>query len=169
MLKILQKARPTALRHLPHTHRIDLQWLFGVCSNPHVCMRYVGTLQQVADLMSKALNKPETWFHLFEIAQIRGGLTSEAKAGKPQIVGKALAIQSDSCDVCNVILCSNSVPAAGEAFRRQQNVVSFLYLSPMFAFSLALCFLQFRRCSASSLPSLLAAVIFGKPLLRRSD
>ena len=104
VIKIVQKARSTALRHLPRTHRIDLQWLFEVCSNPHVCMRYVGTLQQVADLMTKALNKPETWFHLLEIAQIRGGLTSEAKAVKTQIAGKALAIQSNSCDSCGFIV-----------------------------------------------------------------
>ena len=104
VIKIVQKARSTALRHLPRTHRIDLQWLFEVCSNPHVCMRYVGTLQQVADLMTKALNKPETWFHLLEIAQIRGGLTSEAKAVKTQIAGKALAIQSNECDSCGFIV-----------------------------------------------------------------
>ena len=84
VIKIVQKARSTALRHLPRTHRIDLQWLFEVCSNPHVCMRYVGALQQVADLMTKALNKPETWLHLLGITQIRPGITSEANAGKPQ-------------------------------------------------------------------------------------
>jgi hypothetical protein len=92
VIKIIQKARSMALRHLPRAHRIDLQWLFEVCSNPRVQMRYVGTLQQIADLMTKALNKPETWSHLLDIAQIRGGITSEAKTGKP-----LAALLPDAC------------------------------------------------------------------------
>ncbi len=41
-IKIIKKARSMALRHLPRTHRIDLNWLFEVCSNPRVDLRYVG-------------------------------------------------------------------------------------------------------------------------------
>ena len=53
VIKIIKKARSMALRHLPRTHRIDVHWLFGVCSNPMVRMRYVNAKQQVADLMTK--------------------------------------------------------------------------------------------------------------------
>ena len=67
-----------ALRHLPRGQRIDVQWLFEVCANPRVRMLHVNTGQQVADLMTKALNNPQTWEHLLDIAQIRGGIMSEA-------------------------------------------------------------------------------------------
>ena len=77
VIKIVKKARSMALRHLPRTHRIDLQWLFEVCSNPRIRMLYVNTKQQIADLMTKALNNPQTWEHLLDIAQIRGGITAE--------------------------------------------------------------------------------------------
>ena len=40
-------------------------------------MLYVNTKQQIADLMTKALNNPQTWEHLLDIAQIRGGITVE--------------------------------------------------------------------------------------------
>ena len=101
VIKIIQKARSMALRHLPRTHRIDLQWLFEVCSNPRVHFRYVGTLRQVADLMTKALNKPETWAHLLDISQIRSGQTS-ANTGKPS--GAALSLSSACCQDCGFVL-----------------------------------------------------------------
>jgi hypothetical protein len=41
VIKIIKKARSMALRHLPRTHRIDVQWLFEVCSHPRVRMLYV--------------------------------------------------------------------------------------------------------------------------------
>jgi hypothetical protein len=107
VIKIIQKARSMALRHLPRTHRIDLQWLFEVCSNPRVHVRYVGTLQQVADLMTKALNKPETWAHLLDISQIRSGLTS-ANTGKPS--GAALNLSSACCQDCGFVVHGNSCP-----------------------------------------------------------
>ena len=36
VIKIIKKARAMALRHLPWTHRVDLHWLFEVCSNPRI-------------------------------------------------------------------------------------------------------------------------------------
>ena len=106
VIKIVQKARSMALRHLPRTHRIDPQWLFEVCSNPRVQMRYVGTLQQIADLMT---NKPETWSHLLDIAQIRGGLTSEDKTtGKP--TGTALGLSDACCIDCGFVTYGDQCP-----------------------------------------------------------
>ena len=105
VIKIIQKARSMALRHLPRTHRIDLQWLFEVCSNPRVHVRYVGTPQQVAGLMTKALNKPETWAHLLDISQIRSGPTS-ANTGKPS--GAAFNLSSACCQDCGFVVHGDS-------------------------------------------------------------
>ena len=107
VIKIIKKARSMALRHLPRTHRIDLNWLFEVCSNPRVNLRYVGTKQQIADLMTKALNKPETWQHLLDISQIRAGPTGPSKQ---QTQHKALVSTSDSCADCGFIMCSGCCP-----------------------------------------------------------
>ena len=68
VIKIVQKARSMALRHLPRAHRIDLQWLFEARSNPRMQTRYVGTLQHIADSMTKALNKLESWHRLLSRA-----------------------------------------------------------------------------------------------------
>ena len=32
VIKLVGKARSMALRHLPRTHRIDINWLFDVCA-----------------------------------------------------------------------------------------------------------------------------------------
>ena len=103
MIKICKKARSMALRHLPRTLRIDLQWLFEVCSHPGVCMLYVNTKQQIADLMTKALNNPSTWEHLLDLAQIRSGLqngagTSAALLATPP--GLSLPLSPVNCPEC---------------------------------------------------------------------
>ena len=73
VIKIIKKCRSVALRHLPRTHRIDVNWLFEVCNAPEICLRYVNTKQQIADLMTKALNSPPIWEMLLDLAQIRAG------------------------------------------------------------------------------------------------
>ena len=102
VIKLVAKARSMALRHLPRTHRIDLQWLFEVCSHPRVCMKYVNTKQQAADLMTKSLNNPQVWQHLLELAQIRSGPESvNDKAPLSRPPGLALPISSMQCTTCN--------------------------------------------------------------------
>ena len=76
-IKIFEKAKSMALRHLPRTDRIDSQWLFEVCSHPRIRMLYVNRKQQIADLRTKAINNPQTWEHLLDTAQIRGGITAK--------------------------------------------------------------------------------------------
>ena len=73
VIKIIAKARSTALRHLPRTHRIDVEWLFEVCSAPEVTMRYVNTKFQLADIMTKGMTKGDLWTSLIELTQIRKG------------------------------------------------------------------------------------------------
>jgi hypothetical protein len=116
VIKIIKKARSMALRHLPRTHRIDLHWLFEVCSNPRVRMLYVNTKQQIADLMTKSLNNPQTWEHLLDIAQIRGGIMSEA--GKPALIaappGLTMPLSMANCTECgfNTTIPSSICPCS---------------------------------------------------------
>ena len=103
MIKIIKKAKSMALRHLPRTHRIDVQWLFEVCLHPRVCMLYVNTKQQIADLMTKALNNPATWEHLLDIAQTRCGLQNEAGTSAALLAispGLSLPFAAVNCPGC---------------------------------------------------------------------
>ena len=81
VIKIIRKCRSTALRHLPRTHRIDVYWLFEVCNSPEVRLKYCNTKQQIADLMTKALNSPPVWQYLIDLAQIRAGPLPSATQG----------------------------------------------------------------------------------------
>jgi hypothetical protein len=104
VIKIVKNARSMALRHLPRTHRIDVHWLFEVCSNPRVRMLYVNTKQQVADLMTKSINNQTNWAHLLDINQIRPGI--ERAAGTlPALLatppGLSLPLSAAQCTVCN--------------------------------------------------------------------
>ena len=104
VIKLVKKARSMALRHLPRTHRIDLHWLFEVCSHPRVEMRYVNTKQQAADLMTKSLNNTEVWHHLLELAQIRPGLEKASSTIAGMLAtppGLALPVMSMQCATCN--------------------------------------------------------------------
>ena len=105
VIKLVKKARSMALRHLPRTHRIDVHWLFEVCSHERVEMRYVNTKQQAADLMTKALSNPEVWSHLLELAQIRPGIESATTKTFAALIaappGLALPLSTAQCPTCN--------------------------------------------------------------------
>ena len=104
VIKIVKKARSMALRHLPRTHRIDVQWLFEVCANPRVRMLYVNTKQQIANLMTKSLNNPQILEHLLDIAQIRPGIMSAAGIAPALLAtppGLALPLSAAQCSTCN--------------------------------------------------------------------
>ena len=122
VIKIIEEARSMALRHLPRTHRIDVHWLFEVCANPQIRMLYVNTKQQIADLMTKSLNNPQTWEHLLDIAQIRAGITSQAgNFALPALLtappGLALPLQAACCPD----FCSNTTGASGAGCLRKWN------------------------------------------------
>jgi len=68
-------------------------------------MLYVNTKQQVADLMTKALNNPQTWEHLLDIAQLRPGIMSAAATATSAALlasppGLSLPLSASRCTVC---------------------------------------------------------------------
>ena len=80
MIKIIAKERSPQLRHLHRTHRIDVHWLFEVCSSPRVLMRYVNTSYQIADIFTKAITKVDLWNSLLDLGQIRRGPVPEPQS-----------------------------------------------------------------------------------------
>ncbi len=103
VIKIISKSRSTALRHLPRTHRIEVNLLFEVCNTPEVIVRYTNTKQQIADLMTKAMTKPDVWNHFIDLAQIRRGPFPEGQreGARPTTTttttARALAVAAAAC------------------------------------------------------------------------
>ena len=59
-IKIVKKGYSAKLRHISRTHRVNLASVKKVFENPNLALNYVGTLEQVADIFTKAL-EPQKW------------------------------------------------------------------------------------------------------------
>ena len=78
VIKIVFKRRSGALRHCHRTHRVAVDWLFEVFKTTGIQIRYVRTIRQLADIYSKAIQKPETWKLLLNLNQIRNSKTLQS-------------------------------------------------------------------------------------------
>ena len=59
------------MRHVPRTHRVDLDWLFErIRTDPGVYLRYVGTKEQIGDIFTKGAFTADQWWRLCRLAQI---------------------------------------------------------------------------------------------------
>ena len=67
VITIIKKGQTLALRHLHRTHRINLDWITETCQQ-EMDLRYVGTKEQVADMMTKHFEPKK--------ADLWGGITS---------------------------------------------------------------------------------------------
>ena len=71
VIRMTVKGRSPQLRHVPRTHRADLDWLFErLRDDPGVFLRYVGTKEQIGDLLTKGSFTAQTWRDLLRLAQI---------------------------------------------------------------------------------------------------
>ena len=71
VIKMIIKGRSPNMRHVPRTHRVDLDWLFErVRTDPGVFVRYVGTKEQIGDLFTKGAFTADAWWRLCRLAQI---------------------------------------------------------------------------------------------------
>ena len=70
VIKIMLKGRTNALKHLPRTHKINLDWLVEGIRSEQVKIRYCKTSAQLADMMTKHFTKPEVWSALLHICQM---------------------------------------------------------------------------------------------------
>ena len=79
VIKMCIKGRSPNMRHVPRTHRVDLDWLFErVRADPGVFIRYVGTKEQIGDLFTKGAFSADQWWRLCRLAQI-GDITGFAR------------------------------------------------------------------------------------------
>ena len=77
VIKMCLKGRSPALRHVSRTHRVNLDWLIErIKIDPGIQMKYVGTNQQLADMLTKASFTVQKWDGMLKMHQI-------GKPGKP--------------------------------------------------------------------------------------
>ena len=69
-LKILQKGRSNALRHINRTHSVSCDLLFMIRKLEDIYVKYIDTKAQAADVLTKAFNKAEDFQRLLKITQL---------------------------------------------------------------------------------------------------
>ena len=71
VIKMVVKQRCPKLRHVARTHRVDLDWLFDRISNDPGCyIKFVGTKEQLADILTKGSFTADAWLSLLGLCQI---------------------------------------------------------------------------------------------------
>ena len=71
VIKMTIKGRSPNMRHVQRTHRVNLDWLFErINQDPGIRIKYVGTKQQIADILTKGSFTAIQWKALLRLAQI---------------------------------------------------------------------------------------------------
>jgi hypothetical protein len=71
VIKMTIKGRSPNMRHVQRTHRVNLDWLFErMARDPGIRIKYVGTKQQIADILTKGSFTGIQWKALLRLAQI---------------------------------------------------------------------------------------------------
>ena len=78
VIKILQKGRSNALRHINRTHRVSCDWLVMIRQLKEIYGKYVDTKAQAADILTKAFNKAEDFQRVPKITQLTRRPTNTA-------------------------------------------------------------------------------------------
>ena len=66
------KGRSPNLRHVGRTHRVDLDWLFErIMKDPGIFVKYVGTKEQLADILTKGSFTADAWKTLMNLCLIQ--------------------------------------------------------------------------------------------------
>ena len=71
VIKMVQKRRCPALKHVARTHRINLDWLFErVEPDTDIHGRYIHTKLQIADMLTKGNFTSELWLSLCHLIRL---------------------------------------------------------------------------------------------------
>ena len=80
VIKLMLKSRAATTRHVPRTHRIDLDWLIErFLHDKNISIRYIGTKEQVADFLTKGSFVSKRWLELCLLAQIGDGKSRSSR------------------------------------------------------------------------------------------
>ena len=83
VIKIVQRGRTERFRHVPRTHRIDLDFVVDILEkDPGLCIRYISTKAQVADIFTKGQFTSFQWKALLKLCL----LSSSFKKGSDKVM-----------------------------------------------------------------------------------
>ena len=80
-IKVIRKGYSPKLRHIQRTHKVNLASLTEQLSNPNILLAYINTLEQVADIFTKAV-EPMKWNRAVQMLGMKG------VGGKPVPIDK---------------------------------------------------------------------------------
>ena len=126
VIKMTIKGRSTKMRHVPRTHRVDLDWLFErIQKDPGVHIKYVNTFKQIADMLTKSSFSGEAWRRLLSHANIIP--TSDLKEKKVNTeargVAKATPVSTTTATptaTSDSVKSSHDEPFKGKPSKRQR-------------------------------------------------
>lgn len=105
VIKMTVKGRSPQMRHVPRTHRVDLDWLFErLKQDPGIRIKYVGAKEQIADIFTKASFTAEQWKSLCLLAQTDN--PHDLLGGAPSGYS-AHAHKGNLCHACSACVCTN--------------------------------------------------------------
>ena len=71
VIEMTIKESSPSLRHVSRTHRVNLDWLFGrISKDPRLFIKFVGTKEQLADILTKGSFTAEAWLTLCKLCLI---------------------------------------------------------------------------------------------------
>ena len=71
VIKTIIKGRSLAVRHVPRTHMVVLDWLFDrINLDPEIQIKYIETKNQLADILTKGNFTRDEWNHLLFLFNI---------------------------------------------------------------------------------------------------
>jgi hypothetical protein len=95
VIKMLIKGRTDRLRHVPRTHRIDLDWLFELIrKDPGLNIKYISTKLQAADIFTKGGFTSEQFLHLMFMCCIARTTRKQDRELQKQVNTNLMPLQS---------------------------------------------------------------------------
>ena len=71
VIKMIVKGRSPTMRHVSRTHRVALDWLFDrINLDPKIQIKYIDTMNQLADILTKGNFTRDEWNHLLTLFNI---------------------------------------------------------------------------------------------------
>ena len=71
VIKMIMKGRSPTMRHDSRTHRVALDWLFDrINLDPKIQIKYIDTMNQLADILTKGNFTRDEWNHLLTLFNI---------------------------------------------------------------------------------------------------
>ena len=107
VIKMIIKGRSLTKRHVSRTHRVALDWLFDrINLDPKIQIKYVDTITQLADILTKGNFTRDEWNHLlclFNISRFCSTDCSEVMSKKTQEVAGEERVTAESKPTTNLV------------------------------------------------------------------